>query len=86
MAITGREAANQVLRLANPAKGPIAPILNKYMALTQQKARCKDLVLGTLRHRMLIDSIIQEFASCPVKRISRSVLAIVRPAVYELVF
>jgi len=86
MAMTGREAANQVLRLANPAKGPIAPILNKSMALTQQKAQCKDLVLGTLRHRMLIDLIIQEFAGCPVKRVSRSVLAILRPAVYELVF
>jgi 16S rRNA (cytosine967-C5)-methyltransferase len=39
-----------------------------------------------LRHRILIDLIIQAFAGCPVKRISRSVLAILRPAVYELVF
>jgi 16S rRNA (cytosine967-C5)-methyltransferase len=86
MAITGREAANQILRLANPAKGPIAPILDKYMAQTLQKPQCKDLVLGTLRHRGLIDRIIQAFADCPVKRISHTVLTILRPAVYELVF
>jgi len=86
MAITGREAANQVLRLANPAKSPIAPVLDKYLAQTLQKAQCKDLVLGTLRHRMVIDSIIQAFANCPVRRISNTVLAILRPAVYELVF
>lgn len=85
MAITGREAASQVLRLADPAKSQIAPILSKYMAQTEQRAQCKDLVLGTLRYRMLLDQIIQAFASCPVKRISRSVLAILRPAVYELV-
>ena len=86
MALTGREAANQVLRLVNPSKSQIAPVLNKYMAQTQQTAQCKDLVLGTLRHRGLIDLIIQEFALCPVKRISNKVLAILRPAVYELVF
>lgn len=86
MAITGREAANQVLRLANPAQSPIAPILDKYLPNTLQKAQCKDLVLGTLRHRPLIDLVIQTFANCPIKRISNSVLAILRPAVYELVF
>ncbi len=86
MAITGRAAANQVLRLANPAKSPIAPVLDKYLAQTLEKAQCKDLVLGTLRHRMVIDLIIQTFANCPVKRISSTVLAILRPALYELVF
>ena len=86
MAITGREAANQILRLANPAKSPIEPILDKYLAQTLQKAQCKDLVLGTLRHRILIDGVIQAFANCPVKRISNGVLAILRPAVYELVY
>ena len=86
MAITGREAASQVLRLAHPAKSPVAPILDRYLAQTQQKAQCKDLVLGTLRHRALIDLVIQTFADCPVNRISKSVLAILRPAVYELVY
>ncbi|MCP4455326.1 MAG: hypothetical protein GY809_28025 [Planctomycetes bacterium] len=86
MAITGREAASQVLRSVDPARSQITSVLAKYMAKTEQRAQCKDLVLGTLRHRMLLDLIIQSFANCPVKRISRSVLAILRPAVYELVF
>ncbi|MCF7976074.1 MAG: hypothetical protein K9N55_19810 [Phycisphaerae bacterium] len=86
MTLSGREAASQVLRLANPAKSPIAPLLDKTLAQTLQKAQCKDLVLGTLRHRELIDLIIQAFAHCPVKRISHPVLAILRPAVYELVY
>ncbi len=86
MAITGREAASQVLRSVDPARSQITSVLAKYMAKTEQRAQCKNLVLGTLRHRMLLDLIIQTFANCPVKRISRSVLAILRPAVYELVF
>ena len=86
MALTGREAATQVLRSANPAKRPISPSLDKALTQTSHKGHCKDLVLGTLRHRALIDLVIKAFADCPVKRISNRVLAILRPAIYELIY
>ena len=83
---SARTAASEVLYLTDPSKGSISSGLNQGLAKTSEKQKCLDLVYGTLRNGRLINTIIAHFGRCPVRRISKRLLSIVRPAVYELVF
>ncbi|MBN2181420.1 MAG: methyltransferase domain-containing protein [Sedimentisphaerales bacterium] len=81
-----RYVAAQVLNRFKPERNYAAEILNKLLDRTQQRQRATDLVFGTIRNRFAIDAAINKFAGCPIPRIQKKLLNIIRVACYELVY
>ncbi len=81
-----RSIAIEVLNQCDPKSNYAGPILNKLLGETDQKQRATDLVLGTIRNRSAIDTVIVAFSGRPVERISDKLLNIIRIGTYELVY
>ncbi len=83
---SARDIAIDVLNRCNPKHNYAGPILNKLLSQTDQKQRATDLVLGTIRNRSAIDTVITTFSGRPVERIPDKLLNIIRIATYELIY
>jgi len=83
---SARTIAMEVLNQFDPKRSYVAPILNKLLNETEQKQRTTDLVLGTIRNRRAIDTVITEFSGKPINRIPDKVLNIIRIGTCELVY
>ena len=81
-----RSIAIEVLNQCDPKSNYAGPILNKLLHETDQKQRATDLVLGTIRNRSAIDTVIATFSGRPLERISDKLLNIIRIGTYELVY
>jgi 16S rRNA (cytosine967-C5)-methyltransferase len=83
---TARIIAIEVLNQCDPKSNYAGPILNKLLHETDQKQRATDLVLGTIRNRRVIDTVITAFTGRPIERIPDKLLNIIRIATYELIY
>ncbi len=81
-----RFIATQVLCRFEPERDYASEILNKMLDNTDQRQRATDLVFGTLRNLTAIDTVINAFSGCPVKRIQKKLLNIIRIGCYEIVY
>ena len=83
---SARTIAIDVLNRCDPKRSYAGPILNKLLGETDQKQRATDLVLGTIRNRPAIDTVIAAFSGRSVERIQAKLLNIIRIATYELIY
>jgi 16S rRNA (cytosine967-C5)-methyltransferase len=83
---SARSIAVEVLDRFDPRWDHAAAILDRLLDQTDQKQRATDLVLGTIRNALVIDSVITRFSGRPTKRIDRRLLNIIRIGVYELLY
>jgi len=83
---SARDIAIDVLNRCDPKRDYVGPILNKLLSQTDQKQRATDLVLGTIRNRSAIDTVITAFTGRPIERITDKLLNIIRIATYELIY
>jgi 16S rRNA (cytosine967-C5)-methyltransferase len=83
---SARSIAAEVLNQCDPKRYYISPVLDKLLEQTDEKQRTTDLVFGTIRNTKAIDTVITEFSSRPVKRISDKLLNILRIGTYELIY
>ncbi len=83
---SARTIAIEVLNHFNPKSNYASSILNKLLGETDQKQRATDLVLGTIRNRPAIDTVIAAFSGRSVERIQAKLLNIIRIATYELIY
>ena len=81
-----RFIAAQVLSRLEPNRDYAAAILKRMLYDTPQRQRATDLVFGTLRNLTAIDAVINTFAGCPVNRIQKKFLNIIRVGCYEIVY
>ena len=83
---SARTIAVETLNCCDPQRSYAAPILNKLLSKTDQKQRATDLVLGTIRNRHAIDTVIAAFSGRLVERIPDKLLNIIRVGTCELVY
>ena len=83
---SARAIAIEALNRCNPKRNYAGTILNKLLGETDQKQRATDLVLGTIRNRRAIDTVITTFSGRPVERIPDKLLNIIRIGTYELIY
>jgi len=83
---SARIIAIEVLNQCDPKRNYAGPILNKLLGETDQKQRATDLVLGTIRNRSAIDTVIATFSGRPLERITGKLLNIIRIGTYELIY
>jgi 16S rRNA (cytosine967-C5)-methyltransferase len=83
---SARTVAVTVLDKADPKKTYISQSLESILKTTLEKQKTTDLVFGTIRNRSAIDLVIEKFAGCPVDRIHKKLINIIRVAVYELIY
>ncbi|MCP4259714.1 MAG: methyltransferase domain-containing protein [Planctomycetes bacterium] len=83
---SARTIAIETLNRCDPKRNYASTILNKLLSETDQKPRATDLVLGTIRNRHAIDTVIAEFSGRQVDRIPDKLLNIIRIGTYELVY
>lgn len=83
---TARDIAATILNRFDPKRNFAGPILDKLLNKTDQKQRATDLVFGTIRNRLAIDTVIAKLSRCPVERIPAKLLNILRIGVYELIY
>jgi len=83
---SARIIAIEALNRCNPKRNYAGPILNKLLSQTDQKQRATDLVLGTIRNRRAIDTVITAFTGRPIERIPDKLLNIIRIGTYELIY
>ena len=83
---SARTIAIEILNRCDPKHNYAAPILSKLLSETDQKQRATDLVLGTIRNRRAIDTVIAAFSGRPVDRIPDKLLNIIRIGTCELVY
>ncbi len=82
---SARAIAVEVLNRCDPKRNYAGPILDGLLHNTDQRQRATDLVFGTLRNRLAIDTVITAFSGRPVRRIQPGLLNIIRIGTYELV-
>lgn len=61
-------------------------LLSKYINLTDERQRLTDIVSGTIRSKITLDSIIEQISGKRIKKIQKKILNILRIGVYELIF
>ncbi len=83
---SARTIAIEALNHCNPKHNYVGPILNKLLSQTDQKQRATDLVLGTIRNRSAIDTVIAAFSGRHVERIPDKLLNIIRIGAYEIIY
>jgi len=81
-----RAIAAEVLRQFDPERAQAGPVLNRLLNRTDEKQRATDLVFGTIRNLNAIDTVIAEFSGRRIERISKTLLAVIRVGIYELVY
>lgn len=84
--ISARTIAIEVLSRFDPKRNYAGPILDKLLHKTDQRQRATDLVFGTIRNRLAIDTGIAKLSRCPVERIPAKLLNILRIGAYELIY
>jgi 16S rRNA (cytosine967-C5)-methyltransferase len=83
---SARRIAAEVLRQFEPRRAQAGPILNRLLSRTDEKQRTTDLVFGVIRNLQAIDKVIATFSGRPIERINKTLLAVIRVGVYELVY
>ncbi len=83
---TARFIAAEVLNQFDPKRNYAGAILNRMLPETEQKQRATDLVFGSIRNRAAIDAVINTFSGCPLERIQKKLLNIIRIGCYELIY
>lgn len=83
---SARSLAYHIVRRFDPQRSHVTEALARELSRTDDRQRCTDLVLGTLRHRQTIDHLLATLAGRPVPRISPQLLCVLRVAVYELCY
>lgn len=83
---TARLIAADVLNQCDPERHYVGAILNHLLDQTDQRQRATDLAFGSIRNLIAIDRVIDAFAGCPIERIQKKLLGIVRIGCYELIF
>lgn len=83
---SAREIAIHILQQCDPRRDYAGPILDRFLAQTTQAQRATDLVVGTIRNRAAIDTVIRVFSGRPVRQMPAELLSILRVAVFELVY
>jgi 16S rRNA (cytosine967-C5)-methyltransferase len=83
---TARLIAAEVLNQCDPRLHYAGAILNRLLEQTDQRQRATDLAFGSIRNLIAIDNVIDAFAGCPIDRIQKKLLSIIRIGCYELVF
>ena len=81
---SARVIAVEVLNRCDPRRNYAGPMLSKLLHETDQRQKATDLVLGTMRNREAIDTVIAVFSGRAVQRIQEKLLAVIRVGVYEL--
>lgn len=83
---SARKIAAEVLNQFDPKRNYAGQILSKFLPRTDEKQKATDLVFGTIRNRIAIDSVVTKFSGCPIDRIASELLNIIRIAVFELIY
>jgi len=83
---SARTIAIKVLNQCDPKRNYIGTVLDKLLQQTDEKQRATDLVLGTIRYRRAIDTVISTFSARPPERIPDELLNIIRIGTYELIY
>jgi 16S rRNA (cytosine967-C5)-methyltransferase len=83
---TARTIAIEALSRFDPKRNYAGPILDKLLPKTDERQRATDLVFGTIRNRLAIDTVIGKLSRCPVERIPAKLLNILRVAAYEIIY
>jgi len=83
---SARTIAVETLNRCDPQRSYASTVLNKLLSKTDQKQRATDLVLGTIRNRYAIDTVIVTFSGRLVERIPDKLLNIIRVGACELVY
>lgn len=83
---SARTIAIETLNRCDPQSSYAAHILNKLLSETDQKQRATDLVLGSIRNRHAIDTVIAAFSGRLVERIPDKLLNIIRVGTCELIY
>ncbi len=83
---TARFIAAEVLNQFDPKRNYAGAILNRMLPETEQKQRATDLVFGSIRNLAAIDTVIDTFSGCPLERIQKTLLNIIRIGCYELIY
>lgn len=84
--LSARAVAAEVLRQFDPQRAYAGPILNRLIGRTEERQRATDLVFTTLRNLRAIDTVITEFSGRRIERITKSLLAVIRIGVCELIY
>jgi 16S rRNA (cytosine967-C5)-methyltransferase len=82
---SARAVAAQVLRQFSSKQAHVGPILNRLLPQTEEKQRATDLVFGTIRNLRAIDVVVTTFSGRRIERINKTLLAVIRVGVYELI-
>ena len=83
---SARAVAAEVLRQFSSKKAHAGPILNRLLDQTEEKQRATDLAFGTIRNLKAIDAVVTTFSGRRIERINRTLLAVIRVGVYELIY
>lgn len=83
---SARTIAIETLNRCDPQRSYASTVLNKLLSKTDQKQRATDIVLGTIRNRHAIDTVIAAFSGRLVERIPDKLLNIIRVGTCELVY
>jgi len=83
---SARTIAVETLNRCDPQRNYASTVLNKLLSKTDQKQRATDLVLGTIRNRYALDTVIAAFSGRLVERIPDKLLNIIRVGTCELVY
>jgi 16S rRNA (cytosine967-C5)-methyltransferase len=83
---SARTIAIEVLNRCDPQRSYASTVLNKLLSKTDQKQRATDIVLGSIRNRHAIDTVIAAFSGRLVERIPDKLLNIIRIGTCELVY
>ncbi|MCK5225616.1 MAG: methyltransferase domain-containing protein, partial [Planctomycetes bacterium] len=83
---TARAIAMDALNRFDSKNDYAATILNELLSETNQRQRATDIVYGTLRNYLAIDTVLEKIGECTIKRISPKLRNIIRVAIYELIY
>jgi len=84
--LPARNIAAEVLDRTNPAKAFASDILAVQISKTDEKQRATDLVMGVLRNKSAIDTVITKSINRPIARIDSRLLNIIRIGTFELIY
>jgi len=84
--LPARNIAAEVLDRTNPAKAFASDILAVRISKTDEKQRATDLVMGVLRNKSAIDTVITKSINRPIARIDSRLLNIIRIGTFELIY
>jgi 16S rRNA (cytosine967-C5)-methyltransferase len=84
--VSARTIAIEVLNKFNPQRNYAGLILDKLLDKTNERQRATDLVFGSIRNRLAIDTVIGKLCRSPVERIPAKLLNILRVGAYELIY